>query len=453
MDHAINPDNLHRTAKIFMDDGRAATAEAAMELLGGFGLTIVVGEEVASSPSHQVALLTLVNVARRTFLAGIEVVGLPDCVSLTALAPGQPLLEAVEALGGRVATSARQEWPAAVIGSVGPLEVSCPVWRLTWGGWRGGVVPVRSGRQLSEDDSVPLAPALAAAVCAGEVFTYHAKDNPMAGRRDAGLSLWTPNANWLEPDSTEAEVAYLPSKLWLIGLGNLGQAFAWLLAALPYANRGEVQLLLQDFDRVGESNDSTSILTTKTVVGKKKTRAMAAWLEARGFDTLIEERRFGAWTQRHDDEPGVALCGVDNAVARMALDKAGFKLVVEAGLGGGPNAFRSFGLHTFPASRTPAQIWERHARDAMPKVEHMPAYQALASAERGTCGLTELASRTVGVPFVGVIAGCLTIAELLRRLNGGVAMEFLTGSTAALGDVECGEMPVGPYEHGHVAVE
>jgi hypothetical protein len=453
MDHAINPDNLHRTAKIFMDDGRVETAEAAMALLGGFGVTIAVGAELASSPSHQIALLTLVNVARRTFLAGVEVVGLPDCSGLTALAPGQSLHEAVDVLGGRLATSARKDWPAAVIGSAGSLEITCPVWRLTWEGWRGGVVPASSGRQLLEDDSVLIAPALAAAVCAGEVFTYHAKDNPMAGRRDAGLSLWKPNVNWLEPDLTEAKVAYLPSKLWFIGLGNLGQAFAWLLAALPYKNRGEVQLLLQDFDRVGESNDSTSILTSKAVVGKKKTRAMATWLEARGFDTLIEERRFGAWTQRHDDEPGAVLCGVDNAVARMALDKAGFKLVIEAGLGGGTNAFRSFGIHTFPASRTPAQIWERQAREAMPSVENMPAYHALASAERGTCGLTELASRTVGVPFVGVIAGCLTIAELLRRLNGGVAMEFMTGSTAALGDVEYGEMPVGPYEHGHVAAE
>ncbi len=40
------------------------------------------------------------------------------------------------------------------------------------------------------------------------------------------------------------------------------------------------------------------------------------------------------------------------------------------------------------------------------------------------CGLTQLASRTVGVPFVGLIAAALAIAELLRRLHGGTAIEI-----------------------------
>ena len=37
--------------------------------------------------------------------------------------------------------------------------------------------------------------------------------------------------------------SYLPSRLWLIGLGNLGQAFSWLLACLPY----ETQRARQNF--------------------------------------------------------------------------------------------------------------------------------------------------------------------------------------------------------------
>ncbi len=82
----------------------------------------------------------------------------------------------------------------------------------------------------------------------------------------------------------------------------------------------------------------------------------------------------------------------------------------------------------------------------------MPAYQALKKAGLDSCGLTQLASRTVGAPFVGLVAGCLTIAELLRRLNGGVALEFLTGSTATLPDVEYGEQPNIPFEYGHVNV-
>ncbi len=37
----------------------------------------------------------------------------------------------------------------------------------------------------------------------------------------------------------------MPSRLWIIGLGNLGQAFAWLLACLPYEDPSHVQFVLQ----------------------------------------------------------------------------------------------------------------------------------------------------------------------------------------------------------------
>lgn len=66
------------------------------------------------------------------------------------------------------------------------------------------------------------------------------------------------------------------------------------------------------------------------------------------------------------------------------------------------------------------------------------------------CGLTQLASRTVGVPFVGLIAACLTIAEVLRRLHGGAALEFLSTSASTLDDIESGMLPALSYAHGYV---
>lgn len=403
MGQPIDHTSLHRTAKYFMDSGRVMSHEAAMALLEQFGLTICVGDEIAHSVHHQTALLTLINVARRTLLGGIEVRGLPDCTSLTSLAPNRRLMDAVRELGGVPVSDIRKEWPTALIGSVSTTTTPC--WRVTWEGWRGGVIPASRGQRLAETEAIALSPALAAAVCAAEAFSYHAGDHPMASRRAAGLSLWRPGSDWLASDPTEPALAYLPSRLWLIGLGNLGQAFAWLLASLPYEDRKQVQFVLQDFDRIALSNDSTSLLSFIANVGYKKSRVVAEWLEARGFETCLEERRYGSWTRRAEHEPGAALCGVDNAQARAALEQAGFELVVEAGLGAGPNAFRSMSIHTFPASRSADKIWSRHAL---------------------------LASRTVGVPFVGLIAGCLVIAELLRRLHGGVSLEFASGSVAAL---------------------
>jgi hypothetical protein len=126
--------------------------------------------------------------------------------------------------------------------------------------------------------------------------------------------------------------------------------------------------------------------------------------------------------------------------------------VVEAGLGAGPEAFRSLSMHTFPASRRAEDIWSRDVGATTASVEDMPAYQAMKKAGADTCGLTQLASRTVGVPFVGLIAGVMVIAELLRRLHGGVALELAAGSAAALEAMEVVQMQADPYAFGHVPV-
>jgi hypothetical protein len=452
MRDSIDHTNLHRTAKYFMDNGRAKTPEDAVELLRRFGLTVLVGPEILHSADHQTALLSLVNASRRTFLGGVEVVGLQDAPSISLLMPACSLGEAVRALGGAVASAVRPEWPCAVIGDARLPESAGIAWRLTWEGWRGGVVPLGRVGPLSERDSIAIAPILAAAVCAAEVFAHHAGDHPMAGRRSAGMSLWNPGADWLSADPSEPALAFLPARLWLIGLGNLGQAFAWVLACLPFSDRKQIQLMLQDFDDVAPSNDSTSLLSFLCDIDRRKARVVADWLEARGFVAFLDERRFGDWTRRGPEEPAVALCGVDNALARAALEKPGFDLVVEAGLGGGPQAFRNFSIHTFPASRTAKRLWLPQVSEADESFEAMPAYQALRREGMDDCGLAQLASRTVGVPFVGLIAACMTISELLRRLHGGIALELASGSALALDNLEAVTMASRPYTGGHSAV-
>ena len=446
----INYDTLNRTAKYFMDAGRAASAEAALDILQGFSLTIDVGRDAAGSVEGQIALLTLVNLARRTLLGGVEVVCLDDEPSRTRLTRAATLREAVIELGAVCVDQAAGGRPTALIGAGVPADLRSPAWRLQWQGWRGGVTPARSEFSMA-GSSIALAPVMAAAACMSEVFAHLAGDHPMAGRRDAGLSLWSPGADWKVSDTSEPTLSYLPSRLWLIGLGNLGQAYAWLLAALPYVEPSEALLLLQDFDAVAPSNDSTSLLASLEAVDIKKTRWVARWLEARGFSTLIEERRFGAWTRRIEEEPGAALCGVDNALARAALEDAGFELVLEAGLGAGPDAFRSFSIHGFPGPRRAVDIWARRAGPVGPDVSGLPAYQDLRENGMDECGLALLASRTVGVPFVGLIAGGLVIGELLRRLHGAPALDLISGSAASLADIERSMGAISAYSSGHTA--
>ena len=61
VDESVTHETLHRTAKYFMDNGRAASHGQAMEMLRGFAIYIEAGPEIATSRDHQVALLTLVT--------------------------------------------------------------------------------------------------------------------------------------------------------------------------------------------------------------------------------------------------------------------------------------------------------------------------------------------------------------------------------------------------------
>jgi hypothetical protein len=441
-------ENLHRGAKYFMDTGRAQSAADALEILTRFGLTIEVGPEIITSRDHQVALLTLVNCARRMFLGGVHVVALPSAPLMADLVVAKTLREAVEVLRGELVEAPVAGWPSALVGSVPSRHRDRPEWQLTWNKWRGGVTPT-SGHRLSEADSCGLGPSVAAAVCAGEAFLYHAGDHPMAGRRASGVSLWRPCADWLLEDDTEPSITYLPSRLWLIGLGNLGQAYLWMLGALDYANRGEADFVLQDFDRIAESNDSTSLLSDLPLVGRMKTRAMSVWLERQGFRTSLEERRFGPYSKRAPDEPAVALCGVDNKLARSYLERAGFDWVIETGLGSGPTAFQNFSLHTFPSSLQAADLWaDSESTEPAPTISQ-PAYSTDKHPSLDECGLAQLASRTIGVPFVGLLAAAFAIAEILRRLHGGTGFEVISGSTAALEDIEMSSTPSSVYAFGH----
>ncbi len=151
---------------------------------------------------------------------------------------------------------------------------------------------------------------------------------------------------------------------------------------------------------------------------------MATWAERRGFSTSIQERTFAADFKRQADEPAVALCGIDNIAGRRALDQVGFDLVVEAGLGHGHRDFRTMRLHTLPGRRPAADIWTQ-ARDRE-NVEDRPAYAKLMSeGVLDRCGMTLLAGKAVGAPFVGSIAATLALAEVLRLLHGGPVHQLI----------------------------
>lgn len=418
-------EGLHRLVKQAIDSGAATSIEEAETLFSGYRLRFAIRESEAQSPADQVALLTGVALARRVFLGGVDVIGALDTPLVAPVRLGDTLGAAVAALGGEIADAAECNLPLVSIGGEPRPRSDRFHIRTAYSGWRGGVVPAHA-EGPADTDPMPLAAMLAAALAVNEAFFHVRGETPSAGHRKVGLSLWRPEpaVDWLAPDGGEPRLSLLPSRLWLIGLGHLGQAYLWALGLLPYPRPTGVDLVLQDVDIVTPSTESTSILTDATMLGAKKTRAMAAWSERRGFATAIHERLFDGSFKRQDVEPAVALCGLDNALGRRALDQVGFPLVIEAGLGRGYRDFRTMRLHVLPGTRTAAKIWTLATSDE--DLTDRPAYQQILSdGALDRCGVTLLAGKAVGAPFVGSVAACLALSEILRLLHGGVINQLI----------------------------
>lgn len=411
----MDADSFHRLAKVLADSGEAETIEAAHATFAAYGVRIVLDESVAEDISAQVIALTAINAASRSFLGNVYIDAPGDTVVSAPGFVGLTLSEFSAWAGVKaVLREQAQAWPAIVI-TASIIASVCTDDRAIrpWAdGWRYGI-----GLKPSSGTGGFFAPACVAAagLAVSEAFSILRRDNPYSGRRAVTLSLWSPGrfGNGTEPPVAAVKVP----GVWLVGLGHLGQAYAWTLGFMtPAAN---ATLVLQDVDIITKSTLSTSMLSTGTEMGHKKTRVVASWLEARGYSTAIVERRFDDTQRVHPTEPRLALFGVDNAAARRVVEGAGFSTVVDAGLGSGFKDFRAMRVRTFPGPSSAAALWA--AGDASPGAAQAPAYQALLASGADPCGVTTLATRAVGAPFVGCVAAGYAIAELVRRQLGGDA--------------------------------
>ncbi len=404
-------DTLHRLVKLDLDTGNAVTLGEALKRFEGYRLGVIIGNSAASNPVQQTALLTIVNTARRAFLGGVTVAGELDAELVVPLRLGRTLKDAVENLGGTCVDRIADTEPVILVGEAKSCHEHPFAISTTFQGWRGGIVPAKSPDRLAEGWGITPAGVLSGALAVYEAFRFVRRDGPAVGHRSINLSLWSPS-------SDGRPMTELPSELWIGGLGHLGQAFLWTLATLPYSDPAELRLLVQDFDRVTKSSISTSVLMDDTHVGQRKTRAVAEWLEQIGFQTTICERRFDEKMHIGIHDPRVFVACFDNAIARRAIEQPNFEAVVEAGLGANAATFQALRLHTFPGPREATALWPRDRNDG-PTTDEQPAYEALRRQGMDTCGVTLLAQKAVGAPFVGCVAAAFMVAETIKLVMGG----------------------------------
>jgi hypothetical protein len=431
MSSKYDADALHRTIKRLIDNGQAKSFDEAHEIAEKYQLQL----ELASPADfhEQVAALAVVMLGRRAFPGGVSVSGCGDALLHPSLGRGQLLADALEAAGA-ILSEVVPDRPTIAIGGTRKRNAPFHV-RLLMSGWRAGTTPA-SAPHLFDTEArgyvMPLTAVASAALAVSQAF-QHVSDAAPTGYETVGISLWAPSElAWENADADGPVLQVLPSSVWLLGLGHLGQAFAWCLGLLPYApHKAErPHVLLQDMDVVGNSTESTSVLTTKADKGSKKTRLVAGWLEGRGFSTSIVERYFDGTTRRGQSEPALLFCGVDNPDARRALDSSDVSFVVEAGLGSRHDDFQSLRMHTFPASRTAAQTWPQREQNE-PVIGGIYA-DLLEQGKIDRCGVVELAGKAVGAAFVGAFTAALCVSEALRVLHGSAPSEVLDADLFAL---------------------
>lgn len=431
---------LSRISKLLLDRDQE-NPDAVLARRQGFAVELMCGEDIAGSATLQAAVLTAAAIAVRCFPGAVRAAVPPKLAAAPlrfwpalGLTFGDAL---IDILGPGTIHDAASE--AGTRGLVfGNAPPSAGALRVTFDGWIAKTGPAAVTPRLQEREYCSLSGVLAAALGVSELFLSFAGISVLATRRVAGLSLWRPDLGIDDPAALGVRVEYLPRDLWVLGLGHLGNAYLWALASLPYPKPREVEFALCDFDKVEPENVETGVIFTATNERRRKTRAACLWLEQRGFETLLMERRFDATFRRHEKEPGLALCGFDSNPARRDLGTAQFLRVVEAGLGGTASNFDTISLHTLPNPRTPAELWPDLDEDAKKKraaekermARENPAYAGLG---RDACGRFELAGKSVAVPFVGVAAASLVVAEALRLLHAGPSFADLKFSLGTPG--------------------
>jgi hypothetical protein len=371
---------------------------AAQARLERAALAVSFGDD-AAHPSLQAALMALVRCGGKMFRGGVHLMDGPD--PAWAAAPGAPSLRRMLRTAGAGVTPP----PHALrvhVGADAPVDAALTAWT---DGWDACVAPVGVGGAPGNEVSG----ALAGALLVSESFRRVVLGDLLAGRRRQRLSVWGPGA------PADAGLQWLPKALWLLGLGNLGQATLFVLSLLPFADPSEVRLLLQDADRAGPENVPVQLLTDATWVGLPKVRQAAAWAEARGFTTVVSERRFSEHTWPGSDEPRVLLAGVDNLDARRWAAAAGLDLVLDAGLGAKPPEAFDLRLHAFPGRRTPEQAWPPVEPDA-PEGLPLALAAAVAAGEIDQCGAMTIAGQSVGVPCTALAAAALQVGQLCRAI-------------------------------------
>jgi hypothetical protein len=410
-----NKDSISRLAVAFLEQFPELerkhgdkVLEEIDRMLNALSLRIICTDQIQSSISQQAALVTVINAAKRCFKGGVFI-EMPLNITCKLTWPNSKYLkDIVIALGGYLDSKIK----TTVTIRIGP-SLEAQDWHLLVDNWRAVLVPPGfKCPELTSQQTFPLGGILGAGLIVGQLFLKFARFDLSIGRQIVGWSLWEPTIAWDHPDAVGPEPCTFPKKLWLVGLGHLGQSYAWSLGLLPLLSPEELLIQLQDDDRIVPGNLDAGLLADNNI-GNFKTRVVAEWLESRGITTRIIERKYDSQTARKKDDPLILLGGLDNVEARKSLRSEDFQLLIDCGLGGNLD-FDLIHLNVFPnIGNKPKELWEH----ATPLKEINPRFNQFTN-KYLTCGFT------VGIAsaFSGCVSASIAISEILRSCHFGTKL-------------------------------
>lgn len=395
-----------RLSKILVETEELGFADAEAKLQS-LRLEVVMGPS-SRSPAAQAAVLTAVAVGLRTFVGGVRVSGDVDVPLSTALPLQAPTLaDAAATLGATAFDGAPSQTIVIGAGEEAPLPGVIYPW---WHGWKAGAAAEKPACCDREDHN-PLIGIAAAALAVAVAFEAARRGNTPRLEVD----LWPSQDGEQLPAFDEL---FLPADLWLIGLGNLGQAYLWVLSSLPYRSPSDVSIVLQDRDKIGDENWSTSILVQDGDFGKLKTRVAERWAGAKGFNARRIDRMIRPTDGLDDEDPRLALSGVDKIAVRRSLGGIGFDCIIDAGLGVTAAEFDRYRVNVFDSDRGPDRHFQSLSDAVRP--DQLPedgSYVELAQ-QIGRCGAIEIAGASAAALFVSMLAATIAIARTIGLVSG-----------------------------------
>lgn len=391
--------------------------QGARMALDRASLEIIIDDDVEQTAWAQACAIAIVACGSKMFRRGVFLSRQPECE--TVVGNGLPRLfkRALLEAGCRKEPAPAHAFRIC-IGAKGAGHIY-----VSASGWKAIVGPKPAATTSPGNE---LSGIFAGAASTAIAFRASVLSDPIAGRRMLEYDLWQPQGQSL---AASAELRNLPADLWLLGMGNLGQATLFTLGLLPYRDTSQVRLLLNDPDICGWENLSVQLLTQPNWIGRTKVRCAADWAERVGFRTVLNERKFLATSRPDQDEPRVALVGVDNLNARRFAASAGFDLLIDAGLGSTANEAFDVRLHAFPGSRMPLDAWpeaEPSERVGEGNVVKRGNIQSLVQAGvLDECGAITIENQPVGVPCTALAAAAMQVAQLCRAIETGSCCEMV----------------------------